>query len=121
REHLRMAACYWHTFVWPGADMFGVGTFKRPWQGSGDPLELAIGKAEAAFEFFSKLGIDYYSFHDTDVAPEGSSLKEYRDNFAQMIDQLERHQEQTGIKLLWGTANCFSNPRFGRGRQQSGP
>jgi xylose isomerase len=115
REHLRMAACYWHTFVWPGADMFGVGTFKRPWQRSGDPMELAIGKAEAAFEFFSKLGIDYYSFHDTDVAPEGSSLKEYRNHFAQMVDHLERHQEQTGIKLLWGTANCFSNPRFAAG------
>lgn len=81
--------------------MFGVGTFKRPWQRSGDPMEVAIGKAEAAFEFFSKLGIDYYSFHDTDVAPEGSSLKEYRNHFAQMVDHLERHQEQTGIKLLW--------------------
>ncbi|MDY7065846.1 Xylose isomerase [Pseudomonas extremaustralis] len=109
REHLRMAACYWHTFVWPGADMFGMGTFKRPWQRSGEPMDLAIGKAEAAFEFFSKLGIDYYSFHDTDVAPEGSSLKEYRNHFAQMVDHLERHQEQTGVKLLWGTANCFSN------------
>jgi len=115
REHLRMAACYWHTFVWPGADMFGMGTFKRPWQRSGEPMDVAIGKAEAAFEFFSKLGIDYYSFHDTDVAPEGSSLKEYRNHFAQMVDHLERHQEQTGIKLLWGTANCFSNPRFAAG------
>lgn len=115
REHLRMAACYWHTFVWPGADMFGMGTFKRPWQRSGEPMEVAIGKADAAFEFFSKLGIDYYSFHDTDVAPEGSSLKEYRNHFAQMVDHLERHQEQTGIKLLWGTANCFSNPRFAAG------
>lgn len=115
REHLRMAACYWHTFVWPGSDVFGAGTFKRPWQHAGDPMELAIGKAAAAFEFFSKLGIDYYCFHDTDVAPEGNSLKEYRNHFAQMIDHLERHQEQSGIKLLWGTANCFSNPRFAAG------
>lgn len=115
REHLRMAACYWHTFVWPGSDVFGAGTFKRPWQHAGDPMELAIGKAAAAFEFFSKLGIDYYCFHDTDVAPEGHSLKEYRNHFAQMIDHLERHQEQSGIKLLWGTANCFSNPRFAAG------
>lgn len=115
REHLRMAVCYWHTFVWPGSDVFGAGTFKRPWQRTGDPMELAIGKAEAAFEFFSKLGIDYYCFHDTDVAPEGNSLKEYRNHFAQMVDQLERHQEQTGVKLLWGTANCFSNPRFAAG------
>ncbi|MCF5226325.1 xylose isomerase, partial [Pseudomonas syringae] len=68
-----------------------------------------------AFEFFSKLGIDYYSFHDTDVAPEGSSIREYQNNFAQMVDRLERHQEQSGIKLLWGTANCFSNPRFAAG------
>jgi xylose isomerase len=115
REHLRMAACYWHSFVWPGSDMFGVGTFKRPWQQPGDAMELARHKAAAAFEFFSKLGIDYYSFHDTDVAPEGASLNEYRNNFAQMVDELERHQEQTGIKLLWGTANCFSNPRFAAG------
>ncbi|MFJ3523313.1 xylose isomerase [Pseudomonas sp. NPDC090203] len=115
REHLRMAACYWHTFVWPGADMFGVGTFKRPWSKPGDAMELARFKAEAAFEFFSKLGIDYYSFHDTDVAPEGASLKEYSRNFAQMVDELERHQEQSGIRLLWGTANCFSNPRFAAG------
>ncbi|MEE4668883.1 xylose isomerase [Pseudomonas alliivorans] len=115
REHLRMAVCYWHTFVWPGSDVFGAGTFKRPWQQAAGPMEQAIGKAEAAFEFFSKLGIDYYCFHDTDVAPEGHSLKEYRNNFAQMIDHLERHQEETGIKLLWGTANCFSNPRFAAG------
>ncbi|WP_447797083.1 xylose isomerase [Pseudomonas moraviensis] len=115
REHLRMAACYWHTFVWPGSDVFGAGTFKRPWHGSGEPMQLAIGKAEAAFEFFSKLGIDYYCFHDTDVAPEGNSLKDYREHFAQMVDRLEQHQEQSGIKLLWGTANCFSNPRFAAG------
>ncbi|MEX5539083.1 xylose isomerase, partial [Pseudomonas syringae] len=76
----------------PGADMFGVGTVKRPWQGSGDPKELAIGNAAAAFEFFSKLGNDYYSFHDNDVAPEGTSLKEYRHNFARMVDPLERQQ-----------------------------
>ncbi|WP_053157135.1 xylose isomerase [Pseudomonas sp. Pf153] len=115
REHLRMAVCYWHSFVWPGSDVFGAGTFKRPWHQAGDPMAVAIGKAEAAFEFFSKLGIDYYCFHDTDVAPEGHSLKDYRNHFAQMIDHLERHQEQTGIKLLWGTANCFSHPRFAAG------
>ncbi|NKQ12950.1 xylose isomerase [Pseudomonas sp. SST3] len=115
REHLRMAVCYWHSFVWPGSDVFGAGTFKRPWQQLADPMEMAMGKAEAAFEFFSKLGIDYYCFHDTDVAPEGNSLKEYRNHFAQMIDHLERHQEESGIKLLWGTANCFSNPRFAAG------
>ena len=115
REHLRMAACYWHTFVWPGSDVFGAGTFQRPWHRATDPMQQARDKAEAAFEFFSKLGIDYYSFHDTDVAPEGASLKEYRNNFAQMVDQLEQHQERSGIQLLWGTANCFSNRRFASG------
>ena len=70
-EHLRLAVCYWHTFVWPGVDMFGQGTFKRPWQQAGDAMERAQLKADAAFEFFSKLGTPYYTFHDTDVAPEG--------------------------------------------------
>ncbi|AMP03717.1 xylose isomerase [Collimonas pratensis] len=115
REHLRMAACYWHSFVWPGSDVFGAGTFRRPWHGAGDAMEMAHKKADAAFEFFTKLGIDYYTFHDTDVAPEGASLAEYRNNFAQMLDVLERKQEQTGLRLLWGTANCFSNPRFAAG------
>ena len=115
REHLRMAACYWHTFVWPGSDVFGAGTFNRAWQESGDPLVMARKKADAAFEFFSKLGIDYYTFHDTDVAPEGASLAEYRNNLAAMVDVLERKQAETGLRLLWGTANCFSNPRFSAG------
>lgn len=115
REHLRMAVCYWHTFVWPGADMFGSGAFKRPWQQPAEPMAMAEAKAQAAFEFFSKLGIDYYSFHDTDVAPEGNSLAEYQRNFAHMLDRLEQHQADTGIKLLWGTANCFSHPRYAAG------
>lgn len=112
REHLRMAVCYWHTFVWPGSDIFGAAAFKRPWHSAGDPLQVARGKCDAAFEFFTKLGVDYYSFHDTDVAPEGASLKEYTHNFAHMVDELERHQHDSGIQLLWGTANCFSHPRY---------
>lgn len=115
REHLRMGACYWHTLVWPGSDVFGAGTFKRPWHVAGEPMSMARNKADAAFEFFSKLGIDYYTFHDTDVAPEGDSLAQYRNNFAEMIDVLERKQEESGVRLLWGTANCFSNPRFAAG------
>ncbi|WP_035053845.1 xylose isomerase [Andreprevotia chitinilytica] len=114
-EHLRIAACYWHTFVWPGSDVFGVGTFNRAWHQGGDALELARKKADAAFEFFAKLGVPYYTFHDTDVAPEGSSLKDYRNNFAAMVDVLAQKQEETGIKPLWGTANCFSNPRYAAG------
>lgn len=112
KEHLRFAACYWHNFCWPGSDIFGAGTFDRQWMKSGDPMEMASMKADAAFEFFSKLGIPYYCFHDTDVAPEGSNLKEYTYNFGTMVDVLEKKQEETGIKLLWGTANAFSNPRY---------
>ncbi|PXF31626.1 xylose isomerase [Pokkaliibacter plantistimulans] len=111
-EHLRMAACYWHTFVWGGADVFGQGTFIRPWQQAGDEMELALLKADIAFEFFHKLNIPYYCFHDVDVFPEGRSLKEYLYRFAQMQDVLQRKQEETGVRLLWGTANCFSHRRY---------
>jgi xylose isomerase len=113
--HLRIAVCYWHTFCWPGTDIFGQGTFHRPWHQPGDALERAQLKADAAFEFFSKLGTPYYTFHDTDVAPEGTSLKHYSENFARMTDTLARKQQETGVKLLWGTANLFSHPRYAAG------
>ena len=118
-EHLRFAVCYWHTFVWPGADMFGQPTFERPWQTGGDAKAMSLAKADAAFDFFSRLGAPFYTFHDTDVAPEGSSLREYVNNFAAMLDVLERKQQQTGIKLLWGTANLFSHPRYAAGAATS--
>lgn len=114
-DHLRLAVCYWHTFVWPGADMFGPGTFERPWHHKGDALEMAHAKADHAFELFSKLGTPFYTFHDTDVAPEGDSIKSYVNNFKAMTEVLQRKQEQTGVKLLWGTANLFSNPRYAAG------
>ncbi|GAB2940520.1 xylose isomerase [Hafnia psychrotolerans] len=114
-EHLRFAACYWHTFCWNGSDMFGVGAFDRPWQQPGDALALAKRKADVAFEFFTKLSVPYYCFHDADVSPEGNSLKEYVNNFAVMTDVLAQKQESSGVKLLWGTANCFSHPRYGAG------
>lgn len=114
-EHLRLAACYWHTFVWPGADMFGVGTFNRPWQQPGEPMAQARLKADAAFDFFSRLGVPFYTFHDTDIAPEGNSLAEYTANVGAMIDVLEAKQAETGMKLLWGTANLFSHPRYAAG------
>lgn len=114
-DHLRFAACYWHTFCWNGADMFGVGSFDRPWQQPGEAIELAKRKADVAFEFFHKLNVPYYCFHDVDVSPEGASLKEYLNNFAQMVDVLAAKQQQSGVKLLWGTANCFTNPRYGAG------
>ncbi|MBU2882810.1 xylose isomerase [Psychrosphaera sp. B3R10] len=114
-EHLRFGACYWHNFCWDGADVFGQGTFNRPWLQAGDAMTRAKEKADVAFEFFSKLGVPYYSFHDIDVAPEGNSIKEYVNNFAEMTDVLEQKQEETGMKLLWGTANAFSNARYAAG------
>ena len=114
-EHLRMAACYWHNFCWNGQDVFGQGTFGRPWLEAGDAMAQAKAKADVAFEFFSKLSIPYYCFHDIDVAPEGNSIKEYINNFAAMVDVLEQKQAETGVKLLWGTANLFSNPRYAAG------
>ena len=111
-EHLRFASCYWHNFCWDGADVFGGPTFNRPWLQAGDAMERAKQKADVAFDFFSKLGAPYYCFHDVDVAPEGDSVKDYVNNFAEMTDVLAAKQEETGMKLLWGTANVFSNPRY---------
>ena len=111
-EHLRLAVCYWHTFCWNGTDMFGSGSLDRPWQQVKTPLDAAKQKADIAFEFIKKLGVPYYCFHDIDVAPEGNSVKEYIENFATIVDILAEKQAQTGIKLLWGTANCFTNPRY---------
>lgn len=115
QEHLRFAACYWHNLCWDGTDVFGQGTFGRPWLQPGDPMQRAKQKADAGFDFFSKLTIPYYCFHDIDVAPEGNSIKEYVSNFSEMVDVLEQKQQQTGLKLLWGTANLFSNPRYAAG------
>ena len=95
--------------------MFGAGSFERPWQAAGDALEMAKRKADVAFEFFYKLNVPYYCFHDVDVSPEGASLKEYLHNFAVMTEVLAEKQQQTGVKLLWGTANCFTHPRYGAG------
>ena len=114
-EHLRLAVCYWHSFVWPGADMFGSGTFQRPWHGEGDPLAQARAKADGAFAFFTRLGVPFYTFHDTDVAPEGTDLTEYASNLSKMVDVLAEKQAETGVKLLWGTANLFSHPRYAAG------
>lgn len=114
-QHLRISVCYWHSFVWPGSDMFGQGAFRRPWHEAGDELERAHEKADAAFEFFSKLGTPFYTFHDTDVAPEGKSLKTYADNFKRLTDYLQKKQEDSGVALLWGTANLFSQRRYAAG------
>jgi len=112
-DHLRFAVCYWHSFSWNGFDPFGYdGTFERPWQHMADPMAAARAKADAAFEFFQKLGAPYYCFHDRDVAPEGATPRESVSNLHAMVDVLAAKQQATGMKLLWGTANLFSHRRF---------
>ncbi|MFP4635655.1 MAG: xylose isomerase [Nitriliruptoraceae bacterium] len=115
-DHLRPAVCYWHSFSWSGADIFGAGTFDRPWLEPGlDPLVAAVAKQDAAFEFFSKLGTPFFTFHDVDLAPQGSSLREFRTNLDRLADRAAQKMEETGVKLLWGTANLFSHPRYAAG------
>jgi len=115
RDQLRCAVCYWHTFCWPGVDMFGGETFERPWFGPGDGLALAERKAEVAFELFTKLGVPFFTFHDRDVAPEGATLAESNALFDRMLDRLAAHMARTGVGLLWGTANLFSHRRYAAG------
>ncbi|MEW4562316.1 xylose isomerase [Bremerella sp. JC770] len=119
KEHFRFSVVYWHTFRGTGADPFGPGTAVRPWDDGTDSVENAVNRVQVAFEFIEKLGAPYYAFHDRDVAPEGSNLKETYQNFDTVVDALEAEQQRTGIKLLWGTANMFSNPRFMHGAATS--
>ncbi len=115
-DHLRIAVCYWHSFNWPGNDVFGVGTFDRPWLGQvADPMAAAHQKMDAAFEFFAKLGTPYFCFHDVDIAPEGDSFRESAANLETMVDYAEKKMAETGVRLLWGTANLFSHPRYAAG------
>nr|MDQ2703677.1 xylose isomerase [Pseudomonadota bacterium] len=109
-DHLRFAVAYWHSFAWPGGDPFGGQTFERPW--FGDTMELAKLKADVAFEMFSLLGVPYYCFHDADVRPEGKNFAESAARLDEIADYFAKKQKQTGIKLLWGTANLFSHCRF---------
>jgi len=112
-EHLRIAVCYWHSFNWPGNDVFGDGTFDRPWlDPSLDPMAAAKEKMAAAFEFFEKLGTPYFCFHDHDVSPMGTSFAEETANLDAITDAMASHMEQTGVKLLWGTARLFHHPRY---------
>ena len=115
-EHLRFAVCYWHSFNWDGFDIFGAGTMDRPWLGAQtDPMDAARRKMDAAFEFFAKLGAPFWCFHDRDIAPEGATFAESCRNLDTMVDEAARHMEATGMRLLWGTANLFSNPRYQAG------
>ena len=119
-DQLRIAVCLWHSFNWPGSDVFGVGTFDRPWLAAGlDPLQAAQAKLDAAFEFIDKLGVPFFAFHDRDVAVEGRTYAETRANLDASVDQIERHMARTGARLLWGTANLFSHPRYAAGAATS--
>jgi xylose isomerase len=115
KEHLRFSIVYWHTMRGTGSDPFGPGTAIRPWDDGSNSVDNALTRVEAAFELFQKLDAPYYAFHDRDVAPEGSSLRETNANLQKIADSLKAHQQSTGVKLLWGTANMFSNPRFMHG------
>jgi len=111
-DQLRFAVCWWHSFGWTGSDPFGSATFGRPWMRSSDPMEAARLKAESAFDFFERLGVPFYTFHDRDIAPEGPTPRESRDRLQAMVEVLAGHQRRTGVRLLWGTANLFSHPRY---------
>jgi len=115
REHFKFAIAYWHTFCGQGSDPFGPGTQNFPWDQSSDPIQAAKDKADAAFEFITKMGFDYFCFHDYDLVAEGSSLIESEKRLAAIVEYLKQKQKDSGVKLLWGTSNCFSNPRFMNG------
>ena len=115
RDHFKFAIAYWHSFCGQGTDPFGAGTQNFPWDKSTDPVQAARDKADAAFEFISKMGFDYYCFHDYDLVQEASTLVESEKRVIAITDYLKEKQAETGIKLLWGTANCFSHPRYMNG------
>jgi xylose isomerase len=118
-EHLRFSVVYWHTFRGTGSDPFGAATMLRPWDDGSDSVENAQRRARVAFEFIEKLGAPFYAFHDRDVAPEGKTLAESNKNLDAVVKVLKEEQQRAGIKLLWGTANLFSNPRYMHGAATS--
>ncbi len=119
KEHFRFSVVYWHTFRGNGSDPFGAATMQRPWDDGSESLENATNRVRVAFEFMEKLGVPFYAFHDRDVAPEGQSLAETNANLDAVAKVLKEEQERTGIGLLWGTANLFSNPRYTHGASTS--
>lgn len=118
-EQLKFSVAYWHTFNATGGDPFGSGTMVRPWDQVKDPLGQAKARMTAAFEFMSKLDVKYWCFHDRDIAPEGASLQESNKNLDVIVDLAKQLMKETGIKLLWGTANCFNHPRYVHGASTS--
>jgi xylose isomerase len=118
-EHLRFSVAWWHSFMGDGTDMFGGTSFKREWQKAANPMDRAKQTMEAAFEFFQKLGMDYYCFHDRDIAPEGANFSETCKNLEIMVEMAKKLQKETGVKLLWGTANLFGNAIYSQGAATS--
>src|ERR1051325_3246743 len=119
KEHLRFSVVYWHTMRGMGADMFGVGTMKRPWEDGTNSLRMALKRVPVMFEFCQKLGAPFYAFHDRDVAPEGKDLRESNKNLDAVVKELKKLQRDTGVKLLWGTAQLFVQPRYMQGAATS--
>ena len=119
RDYLRFSVVYWHTFRGTGSDPFGAATMLRPWDDGSPTVENAVKRVRVAFELIEKLGCPFYAFHDRDVAPEGETLAESNKNFDAVAKVLKEEQQRTGIKLLWGTANMFSNPRYMHGAATS--
>ena len=115
KEHFKFAVAYWHSFCGQGADPFGVGTQEFPWDAAKDPLQAAKNKADAAFEFLTKIGFEYFCFHDFDLIAEGQTLSESEKRVEKISDYIKEKQKETEKKLLWGTANCFTNPRYMNG------
>lgn len=115
KDHMRFAVAYWHSFCGAGTDPFGPGTKAFPWDGDPDPARAGKNKMDAAFEFITKLGVSYYCFHDFDLVAEGPSFAESQRRLSAMIDYAKQKQAASGVKLLWGTANLFSNPRYMNG------
>lgn len=119
KDHFRFAVAYWHTFTGGGADPFGTTTMERPWDGISDPMELAKERMRASFEFYEKLGVPFFCFHDRDIAPEGDTFKETNKNLDEIVKLMKELMQSSNTKLLWGTANLFSNPRFMHGASTS--
>jgi xylose isomerase len=118
-DHMRFSVAFWHTFRGTGSDPFGVGTMQRPWDDGTESIENAQNRVRAAFEFFEKLGVKFWTFHDRDVAPEGETLAESNKNLDEVVKVIKEEQERTGIQLLWGTACLFANPRYMHGASTS--
>ena len=119
QDHLRFSIAYWHTMRGTGADPFGAGTMLRPWEGPQDTVDNAIQRVRVFFEFCEKLGAGFFCFHDRDVAPEGNTLAESNKNLDSVVRAIREEMDRTGVKLLWGTANLFSNPRYVHGAASS--